>query len=129
LDLKINDIELVPEPSPSGPGSQSLYHRTNASSVASPHTLRSPSLNKKSVANPDMLPLVVNLWKHQTTAKEQGNPLKPQRMGVPSLMPSWLQRRLSAMRSVSDQFSCAIAMALATELEQRMVDNIIKVSQ
>ncbi|GAX84363.1 hypothetical protein CEUSTIGMA_g11785.t1 [Chlamydomonas eustigma] len=73
-----------------------------------------------------MLPLVANLWKDHTTARQRDTDMKPQTMGVPSLMPHWLQKHLSAMRNVSDQFSCAIAMALATELEQRMVDNIMK---
>ena len=52
---------------------------------------------------------------------------RPRPKGIPALLPAWAEDHMSAMNSVSDRFSCAIAMALASELEQRMVDDIMQV--
>ena len=100
---------------------------TSRSRAATPglRSARSPT-----ASNPLLLPYVANLWGKvgdggHATSKLQP---KPRPKGLPALLPPWMEDHMTAMSGVTTRFSCAIAMALASELEQRMVDDIMRVS-
>ena len=114
-----------PKPSP-----DSLYRRSIGTPKKVTKSFRKRGDNTPKVTNPLLLPYVKSLW-NKGKAEEPDEDLQPEPpkkpKGVPALLPSWVQDRMDNMHRVSDRFSCAIAMALASELEQRMVDEIMEV--